>query len=93
MNKIEWDKIKTGSKVRIQYSGQHCEGWKGSMTAKKVVDVVFFGTKYCFTGSGNLIKDGTHYRYWTFIEDGQFILFGSNDYTAYENFVVEVIEY
>jgi hypothetical protein len=93
VEKIEWNKIKTGSKVKIKYSGLHVNGWDGSMDDEKVVDVVFFGTKCCFTEKGDFRKDGMYNSYWTFIEDGQFILFGSNDYTAYENFVVEVIEY
>ena len=97
VEKIEWNKIKTGSKVKIKYSGEHCAGWRWDMDETVEVDVVFFDTKHCIYPNGTFKKEFHYPHYFTFHSHDdkthKFVLFGSNDYTAYENFVVEVIEY
>jgi hypothetical protein len=95
VEEIEWDKIKTGSKVKIKYSGEHCDGWRWDMQETVEVDVVFFGTKHYINSNG--FNKGFHYdHYFTFHshdETNKFVLFGSNDFNDCKNFVVEVIEY
>ena len=56
VEKIEWDKIKTGSKVRIKYSGQHCSGWRWDLDETREVDVVFFGTEHYIRENGTFGK-------------------------------------
>jgi hypothetical protein len=96
VKEIEWDKIKTGSKVKIKYSGEHCDGWRWDMQETVEVDVVFFGTKHYINSNG--FNKGFHYdHYFTFHshddKTNKFVLFGSNDFDDCKNFVVEVIEY
>jgi hypothetical protein len=43
--KIDWDRIKTGSKVMITRTGQHCNGITG-INLDKPVDVVFYKTQH-----------------------------------------------
>jgi hypothetical protein len=93
VKEIEWDKIKTGSKVKIKYSGDHCSGWRGSMDSEIEVDVVFFGTQHYITGDGVFDNSGSMTYYFTFHNNSRYILFGSDDFNACKNFVVEVIEY
>jgi hypothetical protein len=84
---INFDKIKTGSKVMIEYSYQHCSGIQG-IDLKKPVDVVFFKSYPYITGEGNF-ETGTR-LYCTFHQDGKFVLFAASENTDY---ITEVIEY
>lgn len=97
VEKIEWDKIKTGSKVKIKYSGEHCDGWRWNMQETVEVDVVFFGTKHYILQNGTFQKESHYDHYFTFHsyddKTNKFVLFGSNDFNDCKNFVVEVIEY
>lgn len=97
IEKIEWDKIKTGSKVKIKYSGQHCSGWRWHRQETAEVDVVFFGTKHQLLPNGTFSKESYYNHYFTFHahddETDKFILYGSNDFDDCKNFIVEVIEY
>ena len=92
------DEIKTGSKVRIKYSGEHCSGWRWDMDETMEVDVVFFGTKHYIRQNGTFVgKQSIYNHYFTFHayddKTNKFVLFGSNHFDDCKNFVVEVIEY
>lgn len=100
VEKIEWDKIKTGSKVKIKYSGLyglHCSGWRWDMDETVEVDVVFFGTKHYIYPNGIFVKQSYYNHYFTFHahddETDKFVLYGSNDFDDCKYFIVEVIEY
>ena len=43
---IEWDKIKTGSKVMLKYSGEKCSGSNDNIDFDKPFDVIFFKQPY-----------------------------------------------
>ena len=45
-NPIEWDKIKTGSKVMLKYSGEKCVGSNDNIDFDKPFDVIFFKQPY-----------------------------------------------
>lgn len=45
-NPIEWDKIKTGSKVMLKYSGEKCSGSNDNIDFDKPFDVIFFKQPY-----------------------------------------------
>ena len=87
---IDWDKIKTGSRVMIEDTDKHCCGI-GRINLSKPVDVVFFKTKCyiderCRFGS----EGGGHTSYVTFHQNGNFVLFSSEEDIDY---IVEVVEY
>lgn len=93
---IIWENIKTGSKVTIKYSTEHCSGLI-DLNDDDELDVVFFGTKHFINGKGEFFnseseKDYFKY-YFTFHKNKEFILFGGNDFDVCKNFIVEVIEY
>ena len=85
---IEFDKLKTGSEVMIEYSGQHCSGID-KIDLKKPVDVVFFKSYSRITGEGKFIGGGNRICC-TFHQDGKFVLFAADEDTDY---ITEVIEY
>lgn len=89
VNLIEWDKIKTGSKVMIKYEGQHCGG-KEKIDFNKPVYVVFYKTFYFITSEGKFVKEKVNSPYCTFYQDGNYVLFSSLENTDY---ITEVIEY
>ena len=86
---IEWDKIKTGSKVMIKYTDQNC----GNPTVdySQPVDVVFYKTPYGINYRGGFFLAGSYpHSYITFNQNGNFILYTSDKNTDY---IVEVLEY
>lgn len=85
---IVWDKIKTGSKVMIKYTGESCGDPKVDYT--KSVEVVFFKTPYHINHKNIFSKKGYYNSYCTFHQDGNYILCSSNLNTDY---ITEVIEY
>jgi hypothetical protein len=86
---IEWSRIKTGSKVMIQNTGQHCYGFN-NIDRSKPVDVVFWKTPHYVRGGGTFKTDGHYPSYCTFHQNGNYVLFSSHEDTDY---VTEVIEY
>ena len=86
---IDWDKIKTGSKVMIKHTGEHCSGID-SIETSEPVDVVFWKTPHCITGTGVFRAAGYNESYCTFHQNGKYVLFTSYESTDY---VAEVIEY
>lgn len=87
--KIDWDRIKTGSKVMIEYTGNHCSGIT-DIDLDKPVDVVFYKTQHLITGDNEFKKEGSHGSYTTFHQNGKYVLFSSN---ASIDFITKVIEY
>ncbi len=88
---IEWDKIKTGSRVMIKNTGTICVGIK-KFDLSKPVDVVFFRTPH-FVNSINWfhqVDGGGCYLHCTFHQDGKFTVFDAEGVIDY---IEEVIEY
>lgn len=88
-NPVDFDKLKTGSKVMIRYTGEHCTGIS-EIDLSKPVDIVFYKTKHCILASNRFDNNGTYNSYITFHQNGKFVLFASNTNTDY---IVDVIEY
>lgn len=87
---IDLDKIKTGSKVKIEYTGQHCGGVE-SFDLSKPVDVVFFKTPHSIEPGGvQFFKQSYYDSYVTFHQNGKFAVFSADKDIDY---IVEVIEY
>jgi hypothetical protein len=86
---IEWDKIKTGSKVMIEYIERHCFGIH-NIDTNKPVDVVFWKTPHYIIGSGEFCAEGRYSSYCTFHQNGNYVLFASQENTDY---VIDVVEY
>jgi hypothetical protein len=90
-NPIEWDKIKTGSKVMLQKTGHHCCGAE-KVDFDKPFDVVFFKSDFWINDDSKFskVQGGAHSAYSTFHQDNKFILFSADRSTDY---IVSVIEY
>ena len=86
---IEWSRIKTGSKVKIEYTGDHCNGFY-NIDRSKPVDVVFWKTPHCVQADGKFDIEGRYPSYCTFHQNGNYVLFSSHENT---DFVTEVVEY
>lgn len=88
---IEWNNLKTGSKVMIQYTGQHISGIE-KIDINKPVHIVFYRTPHGInTGDNGFFKIGKHYsEYCTFEQNNKFTLFSSHKIIDY---ITEVIEY
>jgi len=85
---IDYSRLKTGSKVMIKYTNQHCSSsdW---LDYGHPFNVIFYKTPYLITPSG-FQKKGNHSSYITFEQDGKYALFASDNNTDY---ITEVIEY
>lgn len=87
---IDFDRIKTGSKVKIKFSGKHVLGID-TFDLSKPVDVVFFKTPHGIEPGGvQFFKKSYYDSYVTFHQNGKFALFSSH---ADIDYIVEVIEY
>lgn len=86
---IDYNRLKTGSKVMIDYSGQHCNGI-GNIDKDKPVDIVFYNTIHYITGEGEFGIGSGSQRFVVFHQDGNFTMFRS-DMTI--DYITEVIEY
>ncbi len=86
---IEWDRIKTGSKVMIEYTGQNCGGIKDIDLAKPV-DVVFYKTPHLINDHAVFKIKSSHSSYCTFHQNGKYVLFSADINVDY---ITEVIEY
>jgi hypothetical protein len=86
---IDWDRIKTGSQVMLEYSGEHCCGF-GGMDLTKPVDVVFYKTPHYIIDSGRFITKGAYAHYCTFHQNGKYALFTSHENTDY---ITKVVQY
>ena len=86
---IDYNRLKTGSKVKIKYSGQHCGGLN-SINRDEPVDIVFYKTPHFIIKSGKFGTTGPYPKYITFHQDGKFVLFSAHQEIDY---ITEVIEY
>jgi hypothetical protein len=86
---IDFNRIKTGSKVMITRTGQHCNGITG-INLDKPVDVVFYNTPHLINEDNDFRKEGSHSSYTTFHQGGKFVLFSSDTSV---DFITKVIEY
>ena len=75
-NPVDFDRIKTGSKVMITRTGVHCTGFN-DIDASKPVNVIFYKTPYYFSPiAGGVFKTvGVYSSYCTFEQNGKFVLF------------------
>lgn len=86
---IDYDRLKTGSKVMIKYTGQHCNGIEGIDT-NQPVDIVFYKSP-CYISNNNMFGTGDGYqRFIVFYQNGKFAMFRSEQRVDY---ITEVIEY
>lgn len=85
--KIDFDKITTGSIVKLKYTTNLC--W-GEWDVDKPVSVVFWRTPHLINSKGNVDKKSFHESYATFIQNGKFILFSTEGEI---DFIEEVITY
>jgi hypothetical protein len=86
--KIDFDKIKTGSKVMLTYTGLHCSGIE-KIDLKEPVDVVFYRTEHLIDGNGRFSNVGVGGLYCTFHQKSKFVLFDASRL----DYIVKVIEY
>jgi len=87
---IDYDKIKTGSKVMLKYTGDICgEHWNNCIITEPFT-VVFYKTEHYINNSNTFYKQGTCRSYCTFHQGGKFVLFAANSNVDY---IVEVLEY
>jgi hypothetical protein len=87
--KIDFDKIKTGSKVMLKHTGQHCTGID-NIDLKVPVDVVFYKTPHIIDGYSKFKPGGEYFSYCTFHQNGKFVLFAASENVDY---IIKVIEY
>lgn len=87
-NPIEWDKIKTGSKVMLKETGKICNTTK-NVDFTKEFDVVFYNTPYLISSSNKFSKEGVCEKYCTFHQNSKFVLFDANKI----DYITKVIEY
>jgi hypothetical protein len=87
VKKIDLDKITTGSIVKLKHTDNIC--WS-HVDFDKSVTVVYWKTPHFINDRGNVLKKGYHKSYATFIQDGKFILFSTDDCI---DFIKEVITY
>ena len=88
-NPIEWDKIKTGSKVMLKYTENNCPANTGNVDYNKPFDVIFFKTPH-FLDTKQFLKKAYSNYYCTFYQDNKFAVFTADKDTDY---IVSVIEY
>ena len=86
---IDYSKLKTGSKVMIKRTGNHCNGIS-NIDLSKPVDIVFYKTPYTISYD-NDFKTRSHYNsYITFHQNKKFVVFAADNQI---NYITEFIEY
>ena len=86
---IDFDQIRTGSRVMIKHTGRSCTGIE-AIDLKQPVDVVFYKTPHLIDGSNRFKTSGHHDSYCTFHQNRRFVLFSADDDVDY---ITEVVEY
>ena len=86
---IDFDRIKTGSRVMIQYHVQHCCGFD-DIDESKPVDVVFFKTPHYINNDDKFLTNGSYTSYCTFHQNGKYVLFAAHKNVEY---ITRVVEY
>lgn len=89
---VEWNRIKTGSKVMIEYTGQHCGGFEG-IDLSQPVDVVFFRTPHFINEDAVFKTNSCHSSYCTFHQNGKYVLFAAHKNFVDVDYITQVIEY
>lgn len=84
---IDYNKIKTGSKVMLKMTTKHC---RGTIDPNIPANVIFYKTPHYILTDNCFYKSGYHSSYCTFEQKGKFIVFSSEEYI---DFITEVIEY
>lgn len=87
---IEWDKIKTGSKVMLDLDNREKIGTRNNTDGNKPFDVVFWKTKHYINCSNEFRKEGSYSLIATFHQNGKYVAFDTGVNTDY---ITEVIEY
>lgn len=87
---IEWDKIKTGSKVMLQSTGNIITMEESALDFSKPFDVIFWKTPHSINYEKKFSLTGVYDNYCTFNQNGKFVKYNSNGNV---NFVISVIEY
>lgn len=85
---IDYDKLKTGSKVMIKNSGKRYGVLNTDLN--KPFDIVFYKTPHYINSDGKFNLIGYHDSYITFYQEGKFVVFSSDTKI---NYITEVIEY
>lgn len=93
---IKWDKIKTGSKVKIVHDAIELCSDISEINVNEPVDVVFYKTPHLIinrsiTSIPLFCKSGVHSRYCTFTQNGKFAAFSAEEDEL--SYIIEVIEY
>jgi hypothetical protein len=88
--KIDFDRIKTGSKVILQYTGEHCCGFD-AIDRTQPVDVVFFKTPHLIDSTPKFKTKGSHQLYCTFHQNGKYALFSAEEDNL--GYITKVVEY
>lgn len=86
---IDYSRLKTGSRVKIQYSIRCCSRLD-KVDLSKPFEIVFYRTPHLITNSNQFSTYGAHEEYITFHQEGKYILFSSHEEIDY---ITEVIEY
>lgn len=91
-NKVDFDRLKTGSVVKIKYTPQFCSC--GNVDFEKHFDIVLYRSEHLIDGLGNFgkytFKTDEERDYITFHQDGKYCLFLSSVVIDY---ITEVIAY
>jgi hypothetical protein len=87
VQKIDYDKITTGSVVKLKRTGCYC--W-GNWNENEPVFVVFWNTPHFINSKFGVLKKDYHTSYATFIQDGNIILYNASEEI---DFIEEVITY
>ena len=85
---IDYDKIKTGSKVMLKYTGEHIGGVE-KIDFDKPFDVVLFKSPFIIREKG-VFRKGIYNSHCSFYQDGNYVVFASD---VDLNFILSVIEY
>lgn len=86
---IDYDKLKTGSRVLIKYTGQHCSGIE-NINTNEPVDIIYYKTEHTIHNNRRFYKYCIDRRYITFHQNGNYTVFLAEKCVDY---ITEVIEY
>lgn len=89
---IDYDKIKTGSKVMVKRTGENCGGIE-SVNLNEPLDVVFFCTPHFINIWAKFFKKMNYTHYITLHQHGKFVLFGGDNKDELVKCITRVIEY
>ena|SRR5690606_2966705 len=86
-NSVDYDRLRTGSVVMIEYTGYHCCGIESINTSKPVTILLYKTKGYLYNGEFKAVLGDREYI--TFIQDDKVCHF-----TAYDiDYITKVISY